>query len=117
MGQRKGQTGNPNGRPKGKPNKLTSELREVLGTVLSKEVTPRKLSSLLRSLEPQQRINALAKLLEFTVPKLSSISFEKQIEMEYEQLERLLNVMPDEALDQIFERIKKLKDESETKKD
>lgn len=115
MGQRKGQTGNPNGRPKGRPNKLTSELREVLSEVLSKEITDRKLTALLRKLEPAQRLNALAKLLEFTIPKLASIDVFQQAQAEYQQLERLLNEMPEQAVDEILIRIKKLKDEQKSK--
>ena len=116
MGRQKGDgRGRIGGRTKGKPNKLTSELREVLGEVLSKEITPRKLNALLRSLEPAQRLNALAKLLEFTIPKLQSIDVTQQVAAEYAQLEQLLNEMPEQAVDEIFERIKKLKDESKSK--
>ena len=115
MAPKKGFTNNPNGRPKGKPNKLTSELREVLSEVLSNEITPRKLNALLRSLEPAQRLNALTKLLEFTIPKLQSIDVSQQVAAEYEQLERLLNEMPETAVDEIFERIKKLRDEQKSK--
>ncbi len=44
MGLQKGKTNNRNGRPKGTPNKVTGELREALGAVLTKEMTPAKLS-------------------------------------------------------------------------
>ena len=94
MAPKKGFTNNPNGRPKGKPNKLTSELRGVLNEVLGKEITPRRLNALLRSLEPSQRLNALTKLLEFTIPKLQSISIEQQVAAEYAEIERLLKEMP-----------------------
>ena len=115
MGRQKGDgRGRIGGRLKGKPNKLTSELREVLGSVLSREITPRILNSLLRSLEPAQRLNAMAKLLEFTIPKLQSISVEQQVAAEYAEIERLLKEMPESAVDELFERIKKLKNEQNT---
>ncbi len=114
MGLHKGQTNNRQGRPKGKPNKVTGDLRGVLQKVLDKELTPIKLSNLLKNLEPQQRLNALTKLLEFTIPKLQSVSIEKQIQAEYESLECLLESAPEKAIDEIFERIKKLKENAET---
>jgi len=114
MGLNKGQTNNRQGRPKGKPNKITTDLRDVLQSVLNKELTTAKLSGLLSKLEPQQRLNALTKLLEFTIPKLQSVSIEQQIQAEYESLEALLESAPDEAVNEIFERIKKLKENGKT---
>lgn len=113
MGQRKGQTGNPNGRPKGTPNKITGDIRDILKVVIDKEMTPIKISNLLKKLGPQQRLSALTKLLEFTIPKLQSISVQAQIEAEYEALERLLQTAPDEAVDEIFNRLEALKNGQE----
>nr|WP_319512250.1 hypothetical protein [uncultured Draconibacterium sp.] len=113
MGLRKGQTNNPNGRPKGKPNRVTTDMRDVLQTVLNKEMTPIKLSNLLKKLGPKDRMHALTKMLEFSIPKLQSISVQAQIEAEYEQLERLLQRAPDEAIDKIFDRLEALKNGQE----
>lgn len=110
MGLKKGQTNNLQGRPKGKPNRITNDLRDVLQAVLSREITPAKLSAMLKGLEPQQRLNALTKLLEFSIPKLQSVSIEAQINAEFEALEKLLNNSPETAIDLIYERIKKLKE-------
>lgn len=55
------------GRVAGTPNKTPSETKELLKTVLGKEVE--KLSSLLAKLEPLERVNALAKLLPYIIPK------------------------------------------------
>jgi hypothetical protein len=60
-------TRNVNGRPKGAVGKTTAETKELLQTILGKEIN--KLGLLLGKLEPLERVNAIAKLLPFIVPK------------------------------------------------
>jgi len=65
---KKGQTNNPNGRPKGVPNKLTKEIRSSLKDALTGHIE--SLDNLLLQLEPRDRVDALAKLLIFVIPRL-----------------------------------------------
>lgn len=76
----KGQSGNPTGRPKGAKNQATTELREVISAVCSREMTPAKLTAILKRLDPGQRINYLIKLSEFVLPKLSATNLDLNIE-------------------------------------
>lgn len=82
------------GRAKGTPNRVTADLRGVLGQVLTTQMTPRKLNSLLKQLDPQQKINALTKLLEYTIPKMRSV--EAKVDM---------NRLSDEQLDMIISEL------------
>jgi hypothetical protein len=89
-----GQSGNPAGRPKGAKNKVTTELREVISAVCSREMTPAKLTAILKSLDPGQRINYLIKLSEFVLPKLSATN-----------LDLNLDQLSDEALSTIIDKL------------
>lgn len=64
-------TRNVNGRPKGSLNKTTAETKELLKTILGKEVE--KLGAMLAKLDPLERVNAIAKLLPYILPKQSEI--------------------------------------------
>lgn len=71
------------GRAKGTPNRTTTETKELLITVVGKELD--KLGALMVKLEPIDRINALAKLLPFVIPKQSEIAIEQKQPMTEEQ--------------------------------
>lgn len=51
-------------------------------------------------------------LLNYSLPKLQSISADEMLDAEYRRLERLLESAPDEAINLIAERIKRLENES-----
>lgn len=55
------------GRQKGTPNKTTAETKEMLQQVISNELN--NIDDLLDKLEPNERINAVIKLLPYIVPK------------------------------------------------
>lgn len=59
------------GRTKGTPNRTTTETKEILQTILSKEMD--KLGAMLEQLEPNERVNAIAKLLPYILPKQSEV--------------------------------------------
>jgi len=59
------------GRTKGTPNKTSAQAREVLQNVIRKELD--KLGTLLAKLEPIERVNALAKLLPYILPKKQEV--------------------------------------------
>jgi hypothetical protein len=65
----KGKSGNPAGRPPGAPNKITTSVRSLLKDVMHDELEV--LPDVLKSLEPRDRIDALAKLLPYVLPKLT----------------------------------------------
>lgn len=71
------------GRKAGTPNKTTAEARELLQKVVGKELD--KLGTLLAGLEPIDRVNALAKLLPYILPKQSEITVGPKQEMTEEQ--------------------------------
>jgi len=92
MEQKREKTPN-SGRKKGTPNKTTSEARELLQKVLGKELD--KLGLILAKLEPIEKVNALAKLLPYILPKKQEI-----------EISTPDNLSPERRL----ERIKELKE-------
>mgnify|MGYP007068585126 CR=1 FL=1 len=64
------------GRVKGTPNKTTAEARELLQKIVGKELD--KLGALLSGLEPLERVNALAKLLPYILPKKQEVTLEQK---------------------------------------
>ena len=66
------------GRIAGTPNKTTTDTKEVLKNVLSKELD--KLGNILNKLEPTERVNAIAKLLPYILPKTSEVKAEIKTE-------------------------------------
>lgn len=71
------------GRVKGTPNKTTAEARELLQKIVGKELD--KLGTLLSGLEPLDRVNALAKLLPYILPKKQEVTLEQKEPMTEEQ--------------------------------
>ena len=68
----KGKTNNPNGRPKGKPNKSTLETRQFLNELLAKN--QKQIVKDLKMLEPKDRLNVIEKFMQYTTPKMASVS-------------------------------------------
>ena len=64
------------GRVKGTLNKTTAEARELLQKIVGKELD--KLGTLLSGLEPIERVNALAKLLPYILPKSLNVIVEQK---------------------------------------
>ena len=60
-------TPNLNGRPKGAINKSTAETKELIQSVVSKQLE--NIDELLDKLEPKERIDAVIKLLPFIISK------------------------------------------------
>jgi len=95
------------GRNKGTPNKVTSELKQWLQLLIDNNRT--QFENDLKAVEPEKRLFILEKLMQYVVPKQQSLNIEAQIQAEYEQLEKLLSKAPDEAVQQIVERIERIK--------
>lgn len=68
---KKGVVLNPKGRPKGALNRNTAELKEALKTILDAELE--KVQEYLELLEPKERLDFVAKLLPYVVPKQSEV--------------------------------------------
>ena len=68
------------GRTKGTPNRTTAETKQLLQSIVSKELD--KLGAMLEQLEPNDRINAIAKLLPYILPKQNEIAVENKTTIE-----------------------------------
>jgi len=62
----------------------------------------------LKKLDPKDRFAIIEKLMAYVIPKQQSVSIDTQIQLEYEQLEKLLMNAPDEAIEQLEKRITNL---------
>lgn len=62
------------GRSKGTPNRTTLETKTLLKSIIDKELP--KMGGILERLEPMERINAIAKLLVYILPKQQETSLE-----------------------------------------
>jgi hypothetical protein len=107
MALKKGEVLNPSGRPKGAANKTTSEIRAAFQLLVSNNIDT--LQADIDKLEPEKRIAYIIKFAEFLLPKLQSLSIENQLDMEYKQLEMLLNSATPEAIEAITAKILTLK--------
>lgn len=71
---KKGIVLNPKGRPKGSLNRTTSELKDAIKTIIDAELE--NVQEHLKSLEPKERLDFIAKLLPYVVPKQSEVKNE-----------------------------------------
>lgn len=62
------------GREAGTPNKVTTALRERVDLLIDNNFE--RLQDDIDSLEPKERVDAILKLLEFTLPKLQRVDME-----------------------------------------
>ncbi len=67
----KGQSGNPQGRPKGAKNKIKSRLLDALTSIVEDNIE--RLQEDLDSLEPQDRVKAIANLIGYIIPKQQAV--------------------------------------------
>jgi 23S rRNA C2498 (ribose-2'-O)-methylase RlmM len=71
------------GRTKGTPNRNTAETKELIQNIVNKELP--KLGAMLEQLEPNDRINAIAKLLPYILPKQNEVKAEIKAETKENQ--------------------------------
>ena len=107
MAFKSGKSGNPNGRPKGARNRATSDLVERIELILDKNT--KQLQKDLDSLQPVERVKAITGLIGYVIPKKQALNMQQSLDYEYHKLEVLLKTAPDEAIEQIMERVQSLR--------
>ena len=95
------------GRKAGTPNKVTTELKTWIQELIDGNRS--KFEKDLDALEPKDRLQVLNSFLQYVVPKQQAISMEAQVELEYKELEKLLDKAPDKVVDALLERMNNLK--------
>lgn len=105
MGKQKGciKTG---GRARGTPNKVTSTLKEFIAELI--DSNREQIEKDIRGLKPFQRLAVLERLFSYVIPKQQAVSYNEVVEAEIRQLERLIDTLPDEAIDRITAKIMEL---------
>lgn len=94
------------GRKKGTPNKTTSELRDWVQSLI--DGNKEKIEKDLKELESKDRLMILERFLQYVLPKQQAVSMEAQIELEYKELEKLLDNAPEKVVDALLERMNDL---------
>lgn len=102
--------GRMGGRKAGTPNKVTGTVKEWIASII--DGNRKQFEDDLEKLEPGERVRIISNLLQYVTPKMQSISPAEMLEAEYRKLEELLESAPDEAINEIVERVKRLEYES-----
>lgn len=102
--------GRMGGRKAGTPNKVTGTVKEWITSII--DGNRKQFEDDLEKLEPGERVRVISNLLQYVTPKMQSISPAEMLEAEYRKLEELLESAPDEAINEIVERVKRLEYES-----
>lgn len=102
--------GRMGGRKAGTPNKVSGTVKEWIASII--DGNRKQFEDDLEKLEPGERVRVISNLLQYVTPKMQSISPAEMLEAEYRKLEELLESAPDEAINEIVERVKRLEYES-----
>lgn len=92
---------------KGTPNKVTTTLRGFIQNLI--DDNRGRIMEDLNKLDPYRRLFFIERLIGYVLPKQASVDIEVQIEAERKALERLIDEAPEEFIDEITNRIMKLK--------
>ena len=107
MGRKKNDgRGRLGGRQPGSQNKVTKDLKEWITKIITSQQAT--IEKDFEALEAKDRIMLFEKLLAYVVPRRQSID----VSQEYKELERLLNTLPDEAIEAISNKIINLNKEN-----
>jgi len=105
MSRKKG-TPKTGGRVLGTPNKITNTLKHFIGELI--DSNREQMEKDLKQLKPYQRLTVLERFIGYILPRQQAISQESLLEAEYRQIERLIDTLPDEAIDRITAKIVEL---------
>lgn len=87
----------------GTPNKTTATLKEfIVGLIDDNRM---QIVADLQALKPYNRLAVLERLIGYVLPKQQATSIEAATAAEYRELARLIDTLPDEAIDRISEKI------------
>lgn len=89
------------GRKKGTPNRITSDAKEVLQKIITKEI--KGISKLLEKLDPEDRVEAITKLLPYIIPK----QIHQQQEINFSSSDRLSVEDHRKKVDELIEKYNK----------
>ncbi len=94
-----GQSGNPQGRPKGSRNKVSNDLREKITDFLSGQFETIKtlFADEDKKLSPRDKLKFYTELLQYGLPKLSSVSTEIDIDK-----------LSDEDIEDLYRKIEEM---------
>jgi len=95
------------GRKPQTPNRTTADLRAKINDIVCKQIDTIEFD--LQSLKPLERLQIVEKLISYCVPKMQSLDIQTSLELEYKQLEILLQKASPEALEIITQKILTLK--------
>lgn len=112
MGRKKG-TEKTGGRKAGTPNKVSGTVKDWIQKVIDGK--RQQFEDDLDNLEPGERVRVISNLLQYVTPKMQSASAEELMEAEYKKLEELLDIAPEEAINEIVERVNRLTNDSRRK--
>lgn len=102
MSRQKG-TVKTGGRVRGTPNKVTTTLKQFISDLI--DGNRDQFERDLQALQPYQRLTILERLIGYVLPRQQAVTAESVIEAEYRELERLIDTLPDEAIDRITAKI------------
>ena len=103
--------GRMGGRAKGTPNKITANVKDWLSELLEGDRT--RFVEQFNTLQGDDYVKHYISLMPYVAPKMQSVDLKATVEQEYKELERLLDIAPDEAIKAIADKVMEL---SELKK-
>jgi hypothetical protein len=110
MGFKKGESGNPSGKPKGAKDKVGRKIKESISNFLLKVATESKLEDLYKSLLPEEKARVIISLSKIVIPPTPNISMNIDFEdLSQEQIEQIIEAMPEKKLDKLITRIHQLR--------
>ena len=86
-------------------------MREFIGKII--DDNRGRIIEDLQELDPYQRLLFIERLINYVLPKQSSVDIQSQIEAEYKALEQLIDNAPDEFVDRITDKVLKLQEKKQ----
>lgn len=99
--------GRMGGRAKGTPNKTTAAVKDWLSEIMDGE--RERFLSALHNLPDEEFVKHYIALMPYIKPKMQSVDVRATIEQEYKEIERLIDIAPDDVVDKIAAKMMALK--------